>query len=94
MRRWSNLDLAAGVYWESQNDFLAAPAVCTGSGSATSNSRCAGGRYSYSFLVDYRPIPRVSVYAGLLVSTVYGGVASGFLHTENVAPTVGMRIRF
>ena len=29
---WSNLDLAAGVYWESQNNFLAAPAVCTGSG--------------------------------------------------------------
>jgi hypothetical protein len=29
-----------------------------------------------------------------LVSTVYGGVASGFLHTENVAPTVGMRVRF
>jgi predicted porin len=91
---WSNLDLAGGVYWESQNDFLAAPAVCTGSGSATSNSRCAGGRYSYSFLVDYRPIPRVSLYGGLLVSSVYGGVASGFLHTENVAPTVGMRIRF
>ncbi len=91
---WSNLDLAGGVYWESQNDFLAAPAVCTGSGSATSNARCAGGRYSYSFLVDYRPIPRVSLYGGILVSTVYGGVASGFLHTENVAPTVGMRIRF
>ncbi len=91
---WSNLDLATGVYWESQNDFLAAPAVCTGSGSATSNSRCAGGRYSYSFLVDYRPIPRVNLYAGLLVSNVYGGVASAFLHTENVAPTVGMRVRF
>jgi len=28
------------------------------------------------------------------VSNVYGGVASGFLHTENVAPTVGMRVRF
>ena len=91
---WSNLDLAGGVYWESQNDFLAAPAVCTGSGSATSNSRCAGGRYSYSFLVDYRPIPRVNLYAGILISNVYGGVASGFLHTENVAPTVGMRVRF
>jgi predicted porin len=91
---WSNLELAGGVYWESHNDFLAPPAVCTGSGSATSNSRCAGGRYSYSFLVDYRPIPRVSLYGGLLVSTVYGGAASGFLHTENVAPTVGMRIRF
>ena len=91
---WSNLDLAAGVYWESQNDFLAAPAVCTGSGSATSNSRCAGGRYSTSILVDYRPVPRVNLYAGLLVSAVYGGVASGFLHTENVAPTVGVRVRF
>ena len=91
---WSNLDLAGGVYWESQNDFLAPPAVCAGSGSATSSSRCAGGRYSYSFLVDYRPIPRVSLFGGLLVSTVYGGVASGFLNTENVAPTVGMRIRF
>jgi predicted porin len=91
---WSNLDLAGGVYWESQNDFLAAPAVCTGSGSATSNTRCAGGRYSFSFLMDYRPIPRVSLYAGLLQSNVYGGVASGFLHTENFAPTAGLRIRF
>ena len=36
----------------------------------------------------------MNLYAGLLVSDVYGGVASGFLHTENVAPTVGMRIRF
>ena len=43
-----------GVYWESQNDFLAAARVCTGSVSATSNSRCAGSRYSYSSLVDYQ----------------------------------------
>jgi predicted porin len=91
---WSNLDVAGGVYWESQNDFLAAPDVCTGSGSATSSSRCAGGRYSFSLLADYRPIPRVSLYAGLLQSNVYGGVASGFLHTENFAPTAGLRIRF
>jgi outer membrane receptor protein involved in Fe transport len=91
---WPNLDLAAGVYWESQSDFLAAPGICTGSGSATSNNRCSGGRYSYSFMADYRPIPRVSLYGGLMVSNVYGGVASGFLHTENVAPTVGLRVRF
>jgi predicted porin len=89
-----NLDLASGVYWEIQNDFLAPPAVCTGSGIATSSSRCAGGRYSYSFLVDYLPVPRVNLYAGILVSNVYGGVASGFQHTENIAPTVGLRFRF
>jgi hypothetical protein len=90
----SNLELASGVYWEFQNNFLAAPAVCTGSGTATSSSRCAGGRCSYSFLIDYLPVPRVNLYAGLLVSNVYGGVASGFQHTENIAPTVGMRFRF
>ncbi len=91
---WSNLDLAAGLYSESQSDFLAAPAVCTGSGSATSSTRCSGGRWSWSLLAEYRPLPRVSLYAGLLVSTVYGGVASGFEHTQNIAPTAGLRIRF
>src|SRR5262252_1712127 len=89
-----NLDLAGGVYWEIQNNFLAPPAVCTGSGTATSSSRCSGGRYSYSFLIDYLPVPRVNLYAGVLVSNVYGGVASGFQHTENIAPTVGARFRF
>src|SRR5215467_1501650 len=88
------VDIASGVYWETQNDFLAPPAVCTGSGSATSSTRCAGGRYSYSFLAEYRPVPRLTVYGGVLVSNVYGGVASGFQHTQNVAPTIGTRINF
>jgi predicted porin len=88
------VELSSGVYWEHQNNYLGAPAVCTGSGTTTSSNRCAGGRYSYSFLIDYLPVPRVNLYAGLLVSTVYGGVASGFQHTENIAPTVGMRFRF
>ena len=29
-----------------------------------------------------------------LAWNVYGGVASGYQHTENIAPTVGMRFRF
>ena len=90
----SNLNLASGVYWETQNDFLAAPGICTGAGTQTSSSRCDGGRYSYSFLIDYRPVPRVNLYAGVMVSNVYGGPASGFLHDENIAPTVGLRFRF
>jgi predicted porin len=90
----SNVELASGVYWEFQNNYLAAPAVCTGSGTTTSSSKCAGGRYSYSFLIDYLPVPRVNLYAGLMVSNVYGGVASGYQHTQNIAPTVGMRFRF
>jgi outer membrane receptor protein involved in Fe transport len=89
-----NFDLAGGVYWESQNDYLQGPAVCTGSGINTSSSKCSGGRYSYSFMVDYKPVPRVDLYAGVMVSTVYGGVASGFLYTQNVDPTGGVRFRF
>ncbi|MGO9392158.1 porin [Rhodoblastus sp.] len=89
-----NLDLSAGVYWESQNDYLQGPALCTGSGIYTSSSKCSGGRYSYSFMADWKPIPRVDVYAGLMVSTVYGGVASGFLYTQNIDPMVGVRFRF
>jgi hypothetical protein len=54
-------------------------------GTATSSSKCSGGRYSFSFLAEYRPVPRV---------TVYGGVAGGYQHTENVAPTVGARFSF
>ncbi len=89
-----NLELSAGVYWESQNDYLQGPAVCTGSGTTTSSGKCSGGRYSYSFMVDWKPVPRVDVYAGVMVSNVYGGVASGFQYSQNVDPTVGVRFRF
>ena len=88
------VDLASGVYWEIQNDYLAAPDVCTGSGTMTSSSKCSGGRYSYSFLAEYKPVARFTLYAGVLVSNVYGGVASGFQHTQNIAPTVGTRFGF
>ncbi|MCI4679400.1 porin [Rhodoblastus acidophilus] len=90
----SNLSAAAGVYWDTQNDFLPAPGICTGSGSATSSSQCAGGRYSYSFLINYKPLKRIDVYAGAMVSNAYGGTASGYLHTRNIDPMVGVRIRF
>jgi hypothetical protein len=45
-------------------------------------------------MVDYRPVSRISLYAGVMVSNVSGGLASGFLHTQNVDPTVGIRFRF
>ena len=89
-----NFGIASAVYWETQADYLAWPATCSGSGTATSSSRCGGGRYSYSFVMDYRPLPRLSVYAGVLVSNVYGGVASGYLHAQNIAPTAGVRFQF
>ena len=90
----SNLSLDSGVYWDTQNDYLPPPGVCKGSGTKTSNSKCAGGRYSYSFLIDYKPVKRIDVYAGTMVSNVYGGTASGYLHAQNIDPMVGVRMRF
>jgi predicted porin len=92
---WSNLDLAAGVYYRTQNDYLPPTSgTCTGSGVKTSRNKCAGSGGAVSFLIDYKPVKRVDVYAGVMVSDVWGGFANGYLYTQNIDPTVGLRIRF
>lgn len=91
---WSNLDLEAGVYYRAQNDYLPAPEVCTGSGTTISSHKCAGSEDAVSFLIDYRPMKRVDLYGGVMVSNVWGGFAYGHLYTQNVDPTIGLRIRF
>jgi len=90
----SNLGLAAGFYIQWQPSYLPAPGVCAGSGINTSSSKCAGTRDAMSFMIDYKPTARIDIYAGMMVSQVTGGFASGFLYTRNVDPTVGLRVRF
>ena len=51
-------------------------------------------RTPISFLIDYRPVKRVDLYAGVMVSNVYGGLANGFAVTQEIAPTAGLRIKF
>ena len=55
---------------------------------------CAGTEDFFSALIDYRPYKRVDLYAGLMVSNVYGGLASGFPATQDISPTAGIRIKF
>jgi predicted porin len=88
------LDLAAGIYYQQQNNYLQAPAVCTGVSTGISSNKCAGSQDGISFLIDYKPVKRVDFYAGMMISNVYGGLASGFLHTQNIDPGVGLRIKF
>jgi hypothetical protein len=45
-------------------------------------------------LIDYRPVKRVDVYAGVALSNVYAGLANRFRQTQNIDPTVGVRIKF
>jgi hypothetical protein len=54
----------------------------------------APARQTSSLLIDYRPVKRVDLYAGVLVSNVHGGLANGYQVTQNIAPTAGLRIKF
>ena len=36
------------------------------------NSACAGTQDAISFMIDYRPVKRVDLYAGVMFSNVYG----------------------
>ena len=87
--RWSirdDLDLAAGFYYQSQNDYnfsvsatgAATRAACTGTGAFISSNKCAGSQDAISFLADYKPVKRVDLYAGVMVSNVFGGLANGY----------------
>jgi predicted porin len=55
---------------------------------------CAGTEDFFSALIDYRPLKRVDLYAGLMISNVYAGLANGFPATQNISPTAGIRIKF
>jgi hypothetical protein len=81
--RWrirSDLEAMGGFYYQNQNNFN--PVACTGSSAFISSSRCGGSQGGISFLLDWKPAKRVDIYAGVLVSNVYGGLANGFFSTS------------
>jgi hypothetical protein len=47
-----------------------------------------------SFDADWRFAKKFDVYAGIMYSEVAGGLANGYLHSGNLAPTAGLRFRF
>jgi predicted porin len=83
--RWkirSDLEAMGGFYYQNQNNFNAA--ACSGSGAFISSNKCGGSQDGISFLLDWKPVKRVDIYAGVLVSNVYGGLANGFFSTSTV----------
>jgi hypothetical protein len=91
---WSNLTASVGFSYQTQNDFLQAPAICTGFSTGISSNKCAGGQSALSGLITYRPLKRVDVYAGMMISNVYGGLAFGHFKSQNIDPGAGIRVRF
>ena len=89
---WGALDLAAAFYYQTQNNFNfgwttgkfhgiplgSHGAACTGTGAFISSSKCAGSQDGIGFLADWRPVKRVDIYAGVMITNVYGGLANGY----------------
>ena len=91
----------AAFYMYNQND--SHNATCTANTVApakgfapqgANNGACQGNLYAVSAMVDYHPWKRLDVYAGAMYSAVAGGLATGYLHTSNIDPTVGVRVQF
>jgi predicted porin len=100
-----DLDVTGAYYYLQQADF--SPTACVGANttfvepngskftvSRINSNRCAGTEDAISVLIDYRPVKRVDLYAGMMISNVYGGLANGFQAQQNIAPTAGLRVRF
>jgi predicted porin len=101
------LDVAGAFYYLSQSDYNSSTTPCAPANTTyvepngykftvtrLNNGACAGSTDFISFLIDYRPVKRIDLYAGVMVSNVYGGLANGYQVTQTINPTAGLRIKF
>jgi predicted porin len=101
-----DLDIAGAYYFAHQNDYAppgSKPSVCGpntvaaipgASPQGSLNTYCAGDLQAVSALIDFRPVKRLDVYAGVMYSIASGGIASGYIHSTNIDPTIGLRLSF
>jgi predicted porin len=86
-----HLDLTAAYYGYHQNAYgTASQAGC----SSSAHSTCSGSFEAFSFDADYRFNIHFDAYLGAMYSGVHDGVASGYINTTNINPTVGVRYKF
>jgi predicted porin len=82
------LDLTGAYYHYDQNSYKG-----NGCSDASAGS-CSGSLNAFSLVADYKFSKRFDVYAGAMFSKVSDGLASGYLHTSTVDPTIGGRFNF
>jgi predicted porin len=87
----SNLDLTAAYYGYHQSAYgTGKQAGC----STIAHSTCSGGLDAFSFDADYRFTKHFDAYLGAMYSGVHDGAANGYLTTNNINPTIGVRYKF
>jgi predicted porin len=86
-----NLELTGAFYGYNQNAYgTGVQAGCT----TTAHGTCSGNLKAYSLDADYHFNKHFDAYLGAMYSGVHDGVASGYLYTTNINPTVGVRYKF
>jgi predicted porin len=92
--RWmatSKLEVVGAYYYLHQNDFSTAAneALCNQSKSLVGT--CSGDEHVFSVMGDYHFSKKFDAYAGVMYSQVLGSQDNGFIHNNNLAPSVGIR---
>jgi predicted porin len=86
-----NLDLTGAFYGYKQNSYgTGANAGCSGKQAGT----CSGTLDAFTFSAVQHLSKRFDGYAGIMYTAVHDGLASGYLHTTDMNPTIGMRYKF
>jgi predicted porin len=70
------------------------PAITGATPQGANAGACAGHEDAISAMLDWRPVKRVDLYTGVMYSEVAGGLANGYIHSNNTAFTSGVRISF
>jgi predicted porin len=91
----SHLDLSVGYYHEWQNSYGKIACNFANNTKLVANaSTCSGAEDAIGFVGEYHFSKKLEAYAGLMYTTVSGGMANGFLYTNTVDPTIGLRYTF
>jgi len=85
------LDLTVAYYGYDQNAYgTGTQAGC----STTAHGACSGSLDAFSFDADYHLTAHFDTYLGAMYSGVHDGLASGYFHSTNINPTIGVRFKF
>lgn len=91
--RWQiqKLELIGAYYGYRQNSYATGShAGCTDA----SNGGCSGTENVVSFSADYHFTKRFDMFIGAMYSSVSDGLANGYLNSNNIDPTLGVRFQF
>jgi predicted porin len=80
-----------GAYYHYDQPTYGAGVNCS---PAVNSPTCHGTFDAVSFAVDWQFEKKFDAYAGFMFSQVNGGLASGYLYRNSIAPTAGLRFRF